>query len=453
MNPSTILIIDDESDIRAGIEDALSDQGYRVLQAGSARDARQIVRDHTIDLALLDIWMPGEDGMSLLRDWQQEDVATFPILMMSGHGTIETALEATKLGAWHFLEKPFSTDSLMLNVTRALESHRLRQQNALLARDSAATMQLIGHSPAIRKLRDRLRSLSGGDDPLLIVGEPGCEFLALARHLHYVSARHHQPLVCGSGQNLSQRLLEKLPGAESCLLLEAHRGTLYLNPLDQLTLVAQKRLLSVLDNRHLLLGDGTATPVDVRLIAALWQEAKAALALGALDPALHARLAPQTLRLPPLRERTEDVPELVEHYLAHYCSQADLPVRHFPPPVLDALRDYDWPGNVQELRRLVYRLLIAGDGREVGMAELHRLLRPVHHVPAPGSMDALLNLPYREARMRFDQMYYQHQIEQSGGNMKRLADMTRIDRTYLYRKLRNIGIDIPREGAGDGRPN
>ncbi len=453
MNPSTILIIDDEADIRIGIEDVLSEHGHRVLQADSAREARRIVRDHTIDLALLDIWMPGEDGMSLLRAWQQEDVATFPILMMSGHGTIETALEATKLGAWHFLEKPFSTDSLMLNVERALEARRLRQQNALLARDSAATMQLIGDSSTIRKLRDRIRSLSGSDDPVLVVGESGCEFQALAHQLHYASARHHQPLVYGSGQNLSQRLLEKVPDAKSCLLLDAHRGTLCLNPLDQLNLMAQKRLLSVLDNRHLLLSDGTAMPVDVRLIATLWQEAKAAVALGVLDPALHARLAPHTLHLPPLRERTEDVPELIEHYLAHYCSQADLPVRHFPPPALDALRGYDWPGNVQELRRLIYRLLIAGDDRDVGVAELHRLLRPVHHVPAPGSIDALLNLPYREARMRFDQMYYQHQIEQSGGSMKRLADMARIDRTYLYRKLRNIGIDIPRESSGDGRPN
>ena len=448
MSRETILIIDDESDIRAQIRDILSDHGYRILQADSASAARKLVRQQPVDLALLDIWMPGEDGMSLLRSWRHDDTPEFPILMMSGHGNIETALEATRLGAWHYLEKPFAMDKLLLSVSRALETYRLRQQNRILSEDSAATEQLIGDSPEIRRLREQAQAFGDDGNPVLILGEPGCEFLALANHIHYNGTRHHWQLVIGSGQNLNQRLLEETPGDGTCLLLEAHGGTLFMNPLDQLTVKTQKRLLSVLDNRHLLQGNDTATPIDVQLIATLHQRPEAALASKILDPALYARLAPHTLVLPPLRERTRDIPELVEHYAARYCTRENLSMRNFPPNVMEVLCQYDWPDNMHELRRLVYQLLISGDGAEVGLAEVNHLLHPVPQSDAfPGGLENLMALPYREARTRFEQMYYQFQIEQSGGSMKRLSDSTHMERTYLYRKLRDLGIERPRESS------
>ena len=362
MSRETILIIDDESDIRAQIRDILSDQGYRVLQADSASVARKLVRQQSVDLALLDIWMPGEDGMSLLRSWRHDDTPEFPILMMSGHGNIETALEATRLGAWHYLEKPFAMDKLLLSVSRALETYRLRQQNRVLSKDSAATEQLVGDSPEIRRLREQAQAFGDDGNPVLILGEPGCEFLALANHIHYNSVRHHWQLVIGSGQNLNQRLLEETASNGTCLLLEAHGGTLFMNPLDQLTVKTQRRLLSVLENHHLLQANGTATPIDVQLIATLHQRPEAALASNILDPSLYAQLAPYTLTLPPLRERAQDIPELIEHYAARYCARESLPMRSFPSSVMEMLRKYDWPDNVHELRRLVYQLLISGDG-------------------------------------------------------------------------------------------
>lgn len=448
MSRETILIIDDESDIRAQVRDILSDHGYRVLQADSASAARKLVRQQPVDLALLDIWMPGEDGMSLLRSWRHDDSPDFPILMMSGHGNIETALEATRLGAWHYLEKPFAMDKLLLSVARALETYRLRQQNRILSEDSAATEQLIGDSPEIRRLREQAQAFGDGGNPVLILGEPGCEFLALANHIHYNGTRHHWQLVVGSGQNLNQRLLEETPGNGTCLLLEAHGGTLFMNPLDQLTVKTQKRLLSVLENRHLLQGNGTATPIDVQLIATLHQRPETALASNLLDPALYARLAPCTLVLPPLRERTRDIPELIEHYAARYCARENLPMRSFPPSVMEVLCQYDWPDNMHELRRLVYQLLLSGDGVQVGLAEVNQLLHPVPQDDAlPGGLENLMALPYREARTRFEQMYYQFQIEQSGGSMKRLSDSTHMERTYLYRKLRDLGIERPQESS------
>ena len=445
MSRETILIIDDESDIRAQIRDILSDHDYRVLQADSALRAREVVGRQKVDLALLDIWMPGEDGMSLLRSWCHDRLPEFPILMMSGHGNVETALEATRLGAWHYLEKPFAMDKLLLSVSRALEAYRLRQRNRALSRDSVATETLVGDNPGIRRLRAQAQALGDDDEPVLILGEPGCEFMALANCIHYNGNRHHWKLVVGNDQNLNRRLLEATPGNGTCLLLEAHGGTLLINPLDQLTVKTQRRLMSVLENRHLLQANGTATPIDVRLIATLHQRPESALTANALDPVLYARLAPHTLVLPPLRERAQDIPELVEHYVTCYCSRENLPIRIFPPGVMGVLCEYDWPDNVHELRRLVYQLLLSSASTEVGLAEVNRLLCPEPQAETTEGLEALMALPYREARGRFDQMYYRFQVEHSGGSMKQLSASTSMERTYLYRKLRDLGLDRPRE--------
>lgn len=445
MSRETILIIDDESDIRAWIQDILSDHGYRFLQADSASVARKLVHQQSIDLALLDIWMPGEDGMSLLRSWRHSDTPEFPILMMSGHGNLETAFESIELGAWDYLEKPLSMGRLLLSVSRALEASRLHQQNQILLAQ-VATEQLVGDNPKIRRLREQVQAFSDDGNPVLILGEPGCEFLALANQIHYNGVRHHEQLVTGNGQNLNQCLLEESAGNGPCLLLEAHGGTLFMDPLDQLTVKTQRRLLSVLENRHLLQENGTATPIDVQLITTLHQRPEAALASNLLDSSLYAQLAPHTLALPPLRERAQDIPELIEHYAACFCARENLPMRSFPPGVMKTLRKYDWPGNVHELRRLVYQLLISGNGAEVGLAEVNHLLHPVPQADSPpGELENLMNLPYREARARFEQMYYQFQIEQSGGSMKRLSDSTHMERTYLYRKLRDLGLERLRE--------
>lgn len=443
MSRETVLIVDDEPDNRAQIEEILADEGYTVLAAESAPRARRLAQQHPVDLALLDIWMPGEDGLSLLKSWRLSGRAPFPVLMMSGHGTIDTAIEATRLGAWHYLEKPFAMDKLLLSVSRALEAHRLRQRNQRLARDAARLEQLIGGDPAVRELRARIEALAGADAPALIVGEEGCEHLAAAAALHRAGPRHAQPFVRSARPDAGQ--LFEGDGERPCLLREAHGGTLFLEPLDRLPAAAQERLLSVLRNRRLLGADGSAAPLNVRLIAALHRPPEAAAAAGALDPGLRELLGAQTLRLPPLRERAKDIPELVRHFANHYCNEEGLNWRDFPTAVMNALIHESWPGNVRELRRCVYRLLIAGGETEVSPLEVEQLLRPPARAgaDADGALEALAGLPFRQARTRFERAYYRHHLERCGGNMRQLAENTGMERTYLYRKLKELELRRP----------
>lgn len=444
MSRETVLIVDDEPDNRAQIEEILADEGYTVLAAESAPRARSLARRHPVDLALLDIWMPGEDGLSLLKSWRLSGDAAFPVLMMSGHGTIDTAIEATRLGAWHYLEKPFAMDKLLLSVSRALETHRLRQRNQRLVRDAARLERLVGSDPGVQALRARIEALAPGDAPALIVGEDGCEHLAAAAALHRASARHAQPFV-RSAQPDAERLFNG-DDERPCLLREAHGGTLFLEPLDRLPATAQKRLLSVLRNRRLLGADGDVAPLDVRLVAALHRPPEEAAADGALEPGLRELLGAEPLRLPPLRERAKDIPELVRHFVNHYCNEEGLGWRDFPTAVMNTLIHQPWPGNVRELRQRVYQLLIAGGETEVSPLELERLLRP----PAPageaeptGALERLVALPFRQARAHFERAYYRHHLDQCGGNMRRLADNTGMERTYLYRKLKELDLRRP----------
>ena len=440
MSRETVLIVDDEPDNRAQIEEILADEGYTVLAAESAPRARSLARRHPVDLALLDIWMPGEDGLSLLKSWRLSGDAAFPVLMMSGHGTIDTAIEATRLGAWHYLEKPFAMDKLLLSVSRALETHRLRQRNQRLVRDAARLEQLVGNDPGVQALRARLEALAPGDAPALIVGEDGCEHLAAAAALHRASARHAQPFVRSAPPD-AERLFNG-DDARPCLLREAHGGTLFLEPLDRLPAAAQKRLGSVLRNRRLLGADGSVLPVDVRLVGALHRPPQAAA--GALEPALSELPGAEVLPLPPLRARAKDIPDLVRHFVHHYCSEEGLAWRDFPTAVMNTLIHQPWPGNVRELRQRVYQLLIAGGETEVQPLELERLLRP----PAPaaaanGGLEALVALPFREARTRFERAYYRRHLDQCGGNMRQLAESTGMERTYLYRKLKELELRRP----------
>ena len=415
-----------------------------MLAAESAPRARSLARQHPVDLALLDIWMPGEDGLSLLKSWRLAGDAPFPVLMMSGHGTIDTAIEATRLGAWDYLEKPFAMNKLLLSVSRVLEAHRLRQHNRALAHGAARLERLVGAHADIRELRARIEALSRSDAPALVVGEEGCEHLAAAAELHRSSARHAQPFVRSTPQDAA-RLFDD-DGERPCLLREAHGGTLFLEPLDRLPATAQRRLLSVLRNRRLLGADGSAAPLDVRLVAALHRPPAEAAAAGALDPDLGALLGAETLRLPPLRERAKDIPELVRHFVNHYCNEEGLNWRDFPTAVMNTLIHQPWPGNVRELRQRVYQLLIAGGETEVGPLELELLLRPpaaAEEEEPDGALARLAALPFRQARTRFERAYYRRHLEQCGGNMRQLAENTGMERTYLYRKLKELDLRRP----------
>ncbi len=448
MTHETILIVDDEPDIRDQLSDILSDQGYHVLQAGEAAQARALARQHVLDLVLLDIWMPGEDGMSLLKSWCR-DGEEFQILMISGHGNIETAVEATKLGAWDFLEKPFSIDKILLSVERALDYQRVLQRNITLSRSHAASEQLIGSSSQMQQVSEQAQRLGGDDAPVLLWGEIGCEFQAVAQQIHLHSNRKQRLLVDASGANMEERLLHDQDERRHSLLLEARDSTLFLNPLTQLELDTQKRLMSIFINGHMLRDDDTVIPITARLIAAIHQRPEDAEQHGLIEPKVAGWLAANTLSIPPLRERLQDLPELVAHYVDYYCSREDLPRRQFPDTIIGLLRQYPWPRNVQELRELIYQLLNDSEGDDVSEEEVTAALQASASGVncSPKHLLNILEAPYNEARKEFEQIYYQFHLRNSDGRVKALTQSTGMERSYLYRKLRSLGLEIKQQPA------
>ena len=440
MNPKNILVVDDEANIRAQIEEILSDEGYQILTADSASAARQMAREHKVDLALVDIWMPGEDGLSLLKFWRRRGGVAFPILMMSGHGNIETAIEATQLGAWHYLEKPLSMRTLLLHVERTLEASQLRQRNETLMRDAAGLEQIVGRHPKIRELRAQAQKLGQTDAPVLIVGEDGCEHLALAASIHCNSPRHARPLVSNPYPDPAANLFEG-DTAQPSLLQSAEGGILFLNSLNLLAAEKQRQLLAALQD-HPASIDGDA-PAGVRLIATLHESLGAVQEKNGLLPELAELFTGATLTLPPLRERTQDIPELVEHFMRFYCVQENLTWRAVPSPVMQVLEGHPWPGNTRELRLCLYQLLSNGrSNEEISMDELDAILYPE-------MLGSLITKPYREAREEFERSYYRFHLQQSGGSITHLSSRTGMDRTYLYRKLKELGLRECKTSAED----
>ena len=441
MTNETILVIDDEPDIRDQLREILSDQGYHVLQAGDAAEARTMARQHLLDLVLLDIWMPGEDGMSLLKSWRRAG-EEFQILMISGHGNIETAVEATKLGAWDFLEKPFSIDKILLSVERALDYHRVLQHSVSLSRSHAASEQLIGSSTRMQQLSEQARRLGNSNEPVLLWGETGCEFQAVAQQIHLHSSRKHRQMVDGSGSDMEARLLHDDTEHQRSLFLEARDSTLFLDPLTQLDQNTQKRLMSIFINGHMLRDDDTVIPVTARLIAATREHPDTAQKQGLMEPKVSGWLATKSVSIPPLRERLQDLPELITHYVDYYCSRESLPRRKFPDATLGLMRQHHWPRNVQQLRELIYQLLSGSDGADVSEDEVTTALQASTSGVdcSPKRVLSIIELPYDKARREFEQIYYQYHLHNGGGRVATLTQSTGMERTYLYRKLRNLGL-------------
>jgi two-component system nitrogen regulation response regulator NtrX len=446
-----ILVVDDERDIRAAVRDILEDEGYRVSEAEDAAAARRACADQPFDAVLLDIWMPGTDGLALLREWAAAGTLEAPVVMMSGHGTVETAVEATKLGAYDFIEKPIALAKLLITLERALEARRLRVANRELRRQLLPQYEPIGCSPAMQALRAQLDRLAAHEAPVLLRGEPGTGKEALARWLHARGPRHAAPFVTvAAGAITNEQAAATLFGAEQGgsispgLLEQAQGGTVYLDEVAELGAETQLRLSSVLERRQLLrLGGRSAVPLDVRLIAASGRDLEAERAAGSLRDELYFQLNVLPLAVPALRERSEDVPELLQHFAAFFAQRDRLPPRLFGPAALERLQRHAWPGNVRELRALVQRLGVLGSG-EVGLAELEPALGGAA-VPAAGPSGGYaidFSQPLREARDQFERVYLLHQLGECGGSVGKLARMAGMERTHLYRKLRDLGVDI-----------
>ena len=448
--------MDDEPDILALVGDILRDEGYEVDLAEDAESARAARRNRRPDLILLDIWMPDSDGISLLREWSDSGTEDAPVIMMSGHGTMETAVEATRLGAYDFLEKPLSMAKLLLTVRRALEAAELRRENIGLRREALRVSEPVGRSPAIDSLRERARRIAEHDTPVLVTGESGSGKEVIARYLHAHSPRASGPfvrvhvagLVGPAGQ-------AKLFGAEDGARIhygaieKANGGTLFLKDIADMDAELQARLVTALQDRAFLRLDGvTPVSLNVRVVAASRSDLVRAVAASRLREDLYYLLNVVPLAVPPLRERREDIPELMSHFVDILVTRENLPNRRLTVGAQNRLRNHPWPGNVRELANVLQRLLILGSGSTIELGEVEATLGTIPEVERADEI-AEFELPLREAREQFERAYLEYQLRKAGGSVSKVAATAGVERTHLYRKLRGLGIDPKLSAGGD----
>ena len=444
MSTAHILVVDDEDDIRTTISEILADEGYAVSVAADAAAARVEVGRERPDLILLDVWMPDVDGITLLREWAREGAPRCPVVILSGHGTVETAVEATRLGAVDFVEKPLSLTKLLRTVEKALDRSpepRRPAPRTLLPERLAPG----GRSAVMRALREQAVGVARRHEPVLIVGATGTGRTVLARYLHDLAGHSERPFVslvaaAMPDENAAALLFgTTLDGQTQAGALErAGGGTLYVRDLQDLTSGAQRLLAGALEQRGFArLGQTTLLPLEARVTASLAPEGA-----GQVRPDLLARLAVLELRIPPLRDRHEDVPELLRYVVDRLVDDEGLKFRRFGLAAQNRLRHYPWPGNVRELSNLVRRLLVAGGAEEISLVELERHLEPTAGGPEPLVKQDLLSLPLREARERFERAYLTQQLALCSGRVGQLAKRVGMERTHLYRKLRLLGVDF-----------
>jgi two-component system nitrogen regulation response regulator NtrX len=447
MSNPRVLVVDDEADIRDLVQEILTEEGYLVEVAGTAAEARAACASQLPDLVLLDIWMPDMDGISLLREWQQTLGQAVPVVMMSGHGTVETAVEATRLGALDYVEKPLSLAKLLRTVRSALDEGRRRRQSARVV--VPPLIAPVGRSRLMRELREQVKQLAPHSAPILIIGEPGTGREAFARYIHSLGSRSAGPFVPVVGGSLTGEGLEaQLYGSESGdavrkgLLEQADRGTLFLNELADLSPPAQRLILAALDTGSLRrVGGSTPVRFEARVISS----AQPGFETRGPEPFridLLSQLNVLKLRIPPLRDYAEDVPDLLRHYVDRLVDEERLPFRRFSVAAQNRLRNYPWPGNIRELKNLVHRLLIQGGPEEIRLEEIEREIASQAPADEPLVKQDLLALPLREAREHFERAYLTQQLQLCGGKVGQLAKRVGMERTHLYRKLRSLGVDF-----------
>ncbi len=449
MSFAHILVVDDEPDIRSLLKEILEDEGFSISLAENGQAARDSLRARRPDLILLDIWMPDIDGVALLKEWKENESFDCPVIMISGHGTVETAVEAIRIGAYDFIEKPLSIAKLLITVDRALETSSLKRENIDLRKQKKITVdQSFGQHPLLVKLKSQIERVATHDTSALITGPTGSGKETFAHYLHDCSPRSSGPFI---SVNVGGFAVEnpgvELFGSESNgevhfgYLEQANGGTLFMQDIFDMDLSIQARLASALENQSILrVGGHEPVKIDARVIASTRHDLQQKTTEGLFREDLFYALNVIPLHVPALKEHAEDIPALLDFYVQYFVEQEGLPSRKFTSAAKNRLRSYDWPGNTRELTNLVQRLLILGSTEDIDINEVETALGLTSSSP---SIDLIpgFALPLREAREQFERSYFEYQLKLNAGNVTKVAAQAGIERTHLYRKLRGLDID------------
>ena len=459
---SDVLIVEDEDDIRAMISGILEDEGYQVREAATSQDAVEAVKKRKPNLVVLDVWLKGSemDGIELLAELKTR-YANLPVIVISGHGTVETAVSAIRKGAFDYIVKPFKAEKLLITATRALENARLRQENEELKGKTVNVDTLVGNSASITQLRQKIGRIAVTNSRVLITGASGTGKELLARLLHSQSSRSNGPFkAVNAASMVPERVEEELFGVEANgpdnpqktgLLERAHNGTLYLDEVADMPLETQGKLLRLLvEQRFNRVGGQDDVQVDVRVITSSSRDLTNEVAIGKFREDLYHRLNVMPLQAPKLSERREDIPALVEHFIEQLAASTGLPARKIGDDAMAALQAHDWPGNVRQLRNNVERLLILATGEPTQPITLATLPKEVSVVKSGNNTkenDRIIAMSLRDAREHFEREYLQAQIDRFGGNISRTATFVGMERSALHRKLKSLGLGTTgREG-------
>ena len=457
---TNILIVDDEKDIRDLIGDILKDEGYSIRLAGNSDDCMAEINDEVPSLMILDIWLKDSrmDGIDILKSVKRDN-PDVPVVIISGHGNIEIAVAAIKQGAYDFIEKPFNIDQLMVVVSRAMETSRLRRENADLRRRDVTASDLLGSSPAFKGLKSQLDKVTKSNGRVMLSGPAGSGKELAARFIHSNSGRASAPFVSVSSATIEPERMEEVlfgretpeRGVEKGLLEQAHGGVVYFDEVADMPLGTQSKILRVLTEQQFTrVGGADKVRVDLRVVSSTSRELRTEIAQGRFRQELYDRLNVVPIQVPSLEERREDIPELTTHFIEMFHRSQGLPLRSLSPDAEALLQTMTWPGNVRQLRNVIERVLILGDG--TGPIAAHEL--PGQETTGDSGNryvvgGTIATLPLREAREMFEREYLLAQINRFGGNISKTAGFVGMERSALHRKLKSLGVVSSGKGGED----
>jgi len=457
---SDILIVDDERDIRELISDILVDEGYATRLAGNSDDAMAAINREAPALMILDIWLKDSrmDGIDILKTVKRDN-PDVPVVIISGHGNIEIAVAAIKQGAYDFIEKPFNIDQLLVVIRRAMETSRLRRENQTLRRPEAAQASMVGASASFRGLISQLDKVTKSNGRVMLSGPAGAGKEVAARYIHAGSNRTQAPFVTVNCAGVAPENMEEVlfgretaeRGVEKGMLEQAHGGVIYFDEVADMPIGTQSKILRVLvDQQFQRVGGNDKVRVDLRVISSTNRDLEQAIEAGTFRQELYHRLNVVPIPVPSLEERREDIPVLAANFIEEFNSAQGLPKRELSDDASALLQTMEWPGNVRQLKNMIERVLILGDG--TGPIEAREL--PGSEEPSSGDegrvvlSGALATLPLREAREAFEREYLLTQINRFGGNISRTANFVGMERSALHRKLKSLGVVTSSKAGG-----